>query len=323
MKKTLKAIAILIVFAAIGLSAAEVAFDSSFPDEIKSTIGKAIEKNAKGRGDIVFSVSDYTFDDSGYDGMIYTSFILGFGDKELKIEVLSASPRSQSDDIEREIKAALYYDESLFSDSSLKLEYIHRKNYSFSSDNHYRNGTSFHLVDTDGRIRGLFEVSNSFGNNYILRPYYMKNALPGIRLERSSSWRWNASFASDVFFRNFMVSLEVGNTSWIYPFVPKLSFDLYYKNGSLYYYGGLGLEASFSFASLFSTSFTLVEDGRIGASAFLLLGYGRGEFSYGGVFNVYYAHSPIAYLEWRLGYEMILTDTKPVHAIYLSLGGTF
>ncbi len=317
---------LILLIASLSLYAVDVVFESFFPNDIESAIRSSVEKNATGRGEIEVRFRDYIHSESEYPGKRYVSFNMDIDNRVTKIEALSDNSKSLIAEIEKQIRAALYYDSSLIAEDSLRLEYIYKENYSFQSDNRYREGSTFKLVDTLGKNRGLFEISGRYDDSYTLRPYYLKNALPGISLRRASDWRWAVSFSSDIFFRNFIGTIEIGNTSWIYPFVPKAAFAVYYKNGGTFFYGGIGLEASVSLVTLFHTSFTLIEDGRIGATAYLLLGYGgtrRGYFSYGGLFSVYYAHSPIANLEWRLGYSMLPTDQGTINAIYLGLGGTF
>ena len=223
--------------------------------------------------------------------------------------------------IEDEILSLLFYEEELLA-PGLRLDYIHRGSYSFLSDDYYRRGTRFRAVDADGNLRGIFEVSDSYPGAYVLSPVYLDDPFPGISLESEGEWTMFSSAAMGFSFPavDLTGSLSFGRTDLIYPFVPLASFLFRYENGAMYWYGGLGIEAFIDMHRIFpSVSFTLIEEGRIGADASILLGYGPAGFDWKGRFSVFYEHRATSSFFWRIGYE----NLQGTHMLMIGLGGDF
>ena len=68
-----------------------------------------------------------------------------------------------------------------------------------------------------------------------------------------------------------------------------------------------------------SVSFTLIEEGRIGADASILLGYGPSGFDWKGRFSIFYEHRALAGLSWRIGYQ----NLQGTHMLLVGMGGMF
>lgn len=318
MRRILTALLIILLPA---LYASTITPDDSFPDYALAAIGRAVDESTAGRGNLDVSISGYSVDDSYFHNMLYATFTLSYNGNENIINAVGHDTAELSAAIEDEIYSLLYYEESLIA-PGLRLDYIHRGNFSFLSDSHYRRGTRFNAVDTDGRTRGVFEISDSYPGVYVLSPVYLDEPFPGISLESEGEWTMFSSAAMGFSFPaiDMTASLSFGRTDLIYPFVPLVSFLFRYDNGAMYWYGGIGIEAFIDIHRIFpSVEFTLIEEGRIGADAAILLGGGPDGFDWKGRFSVFYEHRATSSFFWRIGYENIQGE----HMLMIGLGGDF
>lgn len=315
MKRFLSLFLILLFTAA--LYSAEISFTADFPDSTASLIKKALEELSRGRGELSFELSAYSEQESsdGIDRVI--SFTLSFEEKSYDVQIPMKQGEEESA-IFNEIEAILFYEPLLMEEGDL-LDYIYKGSYSFIPENDYRLGSYLILVDDDGRKRGSFEVSGQYSEALMLSPVWLDSPYPGMKLKKGSDWRYSLSFASSFTFRNMIASAELGYSSLLYPFIPKLSFVYSYENGNSLFYGGIGAEASIGLGKLFNTGFTLIEEGRVGAGASLLLGGGSG-FAISAVLEAYYEHWILPELNWRLGYKML---PGKISGMMVSIGGTF
>lgn len=318
MRRIAALIAIMLVST---LYASTITSDGSFPDYAMAAIGRAVDESTAGRGNLDISISSYSEDDSYFPDMIHGSFSIGFNGTDTEINAVGHDREELSDAIEAEIVSLLYYEESLLS-SGLRLDYIHKGSFSFLSDEYYRRGTRFDAIDADGRLRGVFEISDSYPGVYVLSPIFLDNPFPGISLESEGEWTMFGSAAMGFSFPSVDMtgSLSFGRTDLIYPFVPLVSFLFRYDDGAMYWYGGIGLEAFLDIHRIFpSVSFTLIEEGRIGADAAILLGGGPSGFDWKGRFSVFYEHRATPSFFWRIGYENIQGE----HMLMIGMGGDF
>ena len=76
----------------------------------------------------------------------------------------------------------------------------------------------------------------------------------------------------------------------------------------------LGIEEA-----IVSPTFTLVQEGRIGGHASILIGGSGSGFDWKSFFSIFYEHSMTPSLFWRLGYG----NLQGRHMIYLGIGGAF
>ena len=92
------------------------------------------------------------------------------------------------------------------------------------------------------------------------------------------------------------------------------------SSGISYIYGGIGIEAYMNLNRIFPyVSFTLVQEGRIGGHASILIGGSGSGFDWKSFFSIFYEHSMTPSLFWRLGYG----NLQGRHMIYLGIGGAF
>ena len=303
------------------LCASSVTFDSSVPDDIAAVIDDGIRRWTEGRGDIQVEVGGYSEDDTLFEGRIFAYFTASSGGSSYDIRAVGEGREGLEEAIADEVRNILFYEESFMSPSP-RLDYIYRGSYSFLSDSYYRRGTRLSAVDGDGRIRGLFEVAERYDGSVLLEPVYLSDPVPGLGIKEYGEWTASVSASMGFDFPDpaFEVTAAIGRSDLLYPFTPFLSFTYMMDNGSSFMYGGIGLSASLDFWRIFPTvSFTLIEEGRIGADAAILLGMGPDGFDWCGRYSVYYEHSPLPSFFWRLGYVNI----QGRHMLMLGGGGRF
>ena len=311
----------LVIIAMAVLSASTVRFDDTVPDGIAAVISESIGRWTEGRGDIDVYVSGYSEDTSLFEGRIFASFVASSGGSEYTIRAVGEGRDGIEEAISNEIMNILFYEPS-FMAAAPRLDYIYRGLYSFLSNDYYRRGTRLAAVDGSGRTRGLFEVAERYDGSVLLEPLYLSSPVPGLRLEERGEWTASISASMGFDFPSpaFEVTAMLGRSDLIYPFTPFVSFTYMMNGGASYYYGGIGLSAALDFWRIFPTvSFTLIEEGRIGADASILLGAGPDGFDWRGRYSVYYEHSPLPYLYWRIGYVNIQNE----HMLMIGGGGRF
>ena len=307
-----------------------IEFDSTVPDSLHSNIEKAIDKSINGRAEVDFYVSNFFLDDTLFEDSLLATFTLqplidgevlyiddtqSFEQEDLEnqkkekkyiIRVLSKGEQQLSKSIEQEIERALFYD-TFINGKDINL-YIYDGTYSLHmEEENYRKGTTFVAKDLDNKTRGVFELSSKVDSLALLSPLYINNMLPGLKIEKKSSFRWNINFAMDIVPSDYFASFEVGYTKLVYPITPKFGFAYVNNNSQSYYYVSLGIDGFLPFNTLFpNISFTLVEDARAGVSASFLFGLNMdGKFDMDGTFSIFYEHRPLPHFFWRLGYSLL------------------
>lgn len=303
---------------AINLYSLDISFEGDFPLHAKSAISSAISRNTEGRGVLDFSVSDYAeTKEPGLSGVI-VSFSLSYGDGVKSVTALWKDGASYDDAIDSSIENLLFYEPLLMKEDGIS--FIYKNNYSIKHNPEYKLGTTINAVDLNGRIRGVFEVSDSFDGYDVLKPLYKDEILPGIKVEKASSSRYAVSAASSISFDSFAVWAEYGYTELIYPFIPKLNAGWSYSENSSYVFAGIGVEGYLFLNSAFpNANFTLIERGRIGANAFLTFGI-DGSFRLDSISNLFFEHRVTPCLMWRVGYAKLPGKAS---GISLSVGGAF
>ncbi len=316
-----KLVTVVLLAVSAVLYASSVTPDESFPDYAIAAVGRAVDESTRGRGDLDVDITEYSEDHETFSEMILASFTISYEGKSSTINAIGHDTEELSDAIGEEITSLLYYEELLLA-PGLRLDYIHRGSYSFLSDEYFRRGTRLRAVDSDGDTRGVFEVSDRYSGAYVLSPVFLDNPFPGISLRREGAWTAFGSLAMGFSFPSVDVtaSVALGRTDLMYPFVPLVSFFTRYVNGEIYCYGGIGMEAFLDIHRIFpSVHFTLLEEGRIGAEASLLLGGGPSGLDWKGRFSVFYEHRATQSFFWRIGYE----NLQGTHMMMIGLGGDF
>lgn len=310
---------ILILLFAISLPLySEVVFDSSFDSSVMAVISNAVDKNDKGNDDVTFSFSSFE-KNKWDDGSVHISFDLSFLDENLDVNVV-ADEKNWEKSIAKEIHNVLFYQTKLYSDSAEIIDYIYSDSFSFIPKHSYRRGTTLTSYDESGNVSGVFEVRKHYKDVDGLQAIYIKDARPGNRLEKSSSFRYSLMGATNFYIGAFSFSAELMNTSWIYPFSPTLSVFYEERAGKRALYAGIGVTAFLDLNDIFSSGFTLVQDGRVGASASLLLGGRNGEFAYDGYYGIFYEHRLFPKFYWRIGYAYYPMMKS---SLILGIGGSF
>ena len=314
-----KLVLFFVLFLSFSFVFASVSFSPDVPDDIKLIIEKAIDENDKGRDDINFSISSYSYSIDEKE-RIHLSFDLSFLDKSLELSVVSNNQKSLKEDINEEIVNALFYETSLYLDSDEKLDYIYSGSFSFYHKKNYRLGSSFVLKDANGKTKGFFELKRHHGEVDELQSVFISSPKPGMMLERASSWRYALYGSTNFYKKNFAFALELSTTNIIYPFLPAVTFLYENKKGTSSFYSGIGIQAYLDISDLLKNSFTFIQNGRVGASAFLLLGIRGGDFVYDGMYSIYYEHRAFAKFLWRVGYIKL---PELGHSMVFGIGGSF
>ncbi len=200
------------------------------------------------------------------------------------------------------------------------LSYIYPQSYSALNLDASPRGALFALKGANGQTSALFAVDDKIGEATILSPLYINRAYTGMMLEKKASIELKASFLS-VFMPEFRYGVKV-NMKYLpllYPLNPVIGFQYAQDKG---FYGALGFEYRLSFASIFSSSFSLVQDGGITASASLLLGSNDG-FSWGFSWDLLYEHHFTPYLYWNIGFNQVYATSYDSGTPYASVAQNY
>ena len=299
------------------LHSTEVSFEGDFPIGVDSIIEAALISNTEGRGDISFSVSNYKENGDVSFGGTEISFDVTYSGIVHPITVFSRDSLKIS--IDQAIEDLLYYEKGLFSDG-LALDFIYKNSYSALSNGTSKLGSTFKAIDNNGNLRGVFEVSSKYGEYDVLIPLYSDGLLPGIELESAGSYRYAFSTAASLDFTSFAIWGEVGNTEYIYPMIPKLVAGIDFSKGNVYAFAGVGVESYLFLNTVFpKVENAFIQEGRIGANAFILIG-ADGSFRIDSLYSVFYEHRVLADLMWRVGYTNL---PGSLSGLSLSIGGSF
>ncbi len=306
-----KLVLFLLIFASFSICSMDISFEEGFPDETRLIIEEALIENTAGRGDISYSLHDYKEE----DGRI--SFSISFDGKESTIVFPSDEEKVQQS-VSKEIRNLLFYEKG-FSKEGLTLSYIYKDSYSAFAPSTLEKGSLYRAVDDAGEPRAIFAVKGMEGQYALLRPLYEDRVFPGMRLESSSPWSYGISLASTMDFNGWALWAEGGNLSLLWPFTTKASIGALYESGAYYAFLGIGIEASLYLNDAFPLySFTLIKEGRIGASSYLTIGGGSEGFALDALYSVFYEHRALPNLSWRVGYA-VLPGMRG--SISLSVGG--
>ena len=280
-----------------------VTYPEGLPGEEREFLDMAFFEAVDGRKDVPIMVTGYEL---GEDRGVLSFSIEG---KEFSISV------RDRDEMVRFLSNALYAEPLLFHDGDV-VDYVYEG--ISSSLGSYGYGDMFYIKDRDGRVRGVAQGKGD-GELTILKTFYEKELKPGLSLSKGPSWALSFSLSSPFLRLSFDASVALRYLSLVRNFYPYVLFDVVYDRGVLKYYGGLGFEVRASLANLFSTDFTMLEDGALYAGVEVLLGYYNG-FSWGIGVNAGYEHFPASNFFYRLGYRY---NTIVGHQGMLSMGVLF
>lgn len=312
---------LMIAAVLLPLSASHVVTDGTLPDDVLSVLAATAGKETYGRADLLFSAADYS-ETVLDDGAVKAMFMFSFGDKQIAVEFFGMDREELMDSLRNSIHGILFYEEMLYSGSELSLGYIIDGNYSLVTDEVFRRGERLQAVDSFNDVRGLFEVGETYNGAISLDPVFVDDPFPGMRLERAGAWKLMGTVSSGLRFSSpeIFSMISLGRTDLIYPFVPTVSLAYRFSSGRSFVYGGVGIEAYMNLSRIFpSVSFTLVQEGRIGASASVLAGGGESGFDWSAVFSIFYEHRALPSFFWRFGYQ----NLQGSHMLVLGFGGDF
>jgi hypothetical protein len=102
--------------------------------------------------------------------------------------------------------------------------------------------------------------------------------------------------------------------------IPKLLAGINFSSSNIYAFAGLGVESYLFLNTVFpNVDNTFIQEGRVGANAFILLG-SDGSFRVDSLYSVFYEHRVLANLMWRVGYSNL---PGSLSGLSLSIGGSF
>ena len=312
---------LLLALSVFPLLALHIISDGSLPDDVLSVVAEAVGRDPYGRSDILCHADGYS-ETILSDGSVSASFMFSFLEKQILTEGFGTDREELLRSFAYSVHGILFYEEALYSDAQMKLDYVLDGSYSLLSEENMRKGTRLKAVDSLGSTRALFEIRDNFDGAMTLDPVYIDYPLPGMAIEDSGEWKMTGTIASGFRFSSpeVFVQFSLGRTDLIYPFVPLVSLAYRYGEGGSYVYGGVGLEAYLNLSRVFpSVSFTLVEEGRIGGNVSVLLGGGSTGFDWRSVFSIFYEHRALPSFFWRVGYQNLQGE----HMLAVGVGGDF
>lgn len=308
---------LLILFVSISFSSAfgAITYDSSVPDALISSFDREYRRAVDGREEIDVAITDYK--EERIEEGIYITAEYKSGDSDIKLEGFGSSLDGSYSSIASSLYSMLYYNKELYSNENMILEYAYNGNYS-AKDTGFRRGQRLALYDSNDKVRGIFLISDHYNDYDNLKPLYINKALPGMKLKRVSSFDWSLDYSLSLPIEEHYLAFTAGNTSWIYPFRPfviaSFSLDQLYRTYGVY--GGIGLSAKASLSSMLPFTFTMIEEGSIGADASLLFNFTDRRFY--GSYTIYYEHRAFSFLSWRIGYTCTPSSFR---AVTIGLGG--
>lgn len=297
---------------------AAVVFPDTVPEDSRRAIEESLGRISEGRIDAGFSVASYS--EESIDDTFASSFVIQHEERSIRIEAFGRGRKAFLEDIDKGIQDAFFYISEPGSADVPTLDYIYRDSYSSITLGSMRPGKRVAAVDLDGRTRGVFEAGSSYDDAVLLSPLYLNKPFPGMRLENRGSWMVDGSVSASIPFGSFEACISLGRTDLIYPLVPIISVSASYSSGYFSIFGGVGIEGYLSLSRVFRTSFTLIEEGRIGARALILAGYSKGGFAISSEYSLFYEHRALPFFFYRLGYQYRMEGK---HGFMVSLGGEF
>ncbi len=305
----------LLVATSLASAFGAITYDSSVPDALIASFDREYKRAIDGRDEIDIAITDY--EEENIEEGIYLIAKYKAGEAEVRLEGFGEAIADAYSSIAGSLYSMLYYNKELYSNESMILDYAYNGSYSAKATG-FRRGQRLALYDSSDKIRGIFLISDHYNDYDNLKPLYINKALPGMKLKRVSSFDWNLDYSLSLPIEEHYLSFSAGNTSWIYPFRPfiiaSFSIDQLYRTYGVY--GGIGLSAKASLSSMIPFSFTLIEEGSIGADASLLFNFIDRRFY--GSYSIYYEHRAFSFLSWRIGYNFTPSSFK---AITIGLGG--
>lgn len=230
-----KILSLLVVFISILPLFSSVVFSEDVPEDVRTQLEAAIVTAVGDRSETEVSVEKYEID----DGVV--SLTLSFSEKSIIL-------KAPEGDIESEITALFYYEESLMEEGA-RLDYIYKESFSSISLEGAKRGQNYALLGKSGKTEALFTADGVYEEAVTLRPYWLSSPLPGMRLERINGFSLTMRAFSNTKFTSRGASLSLYYSTFTYPLVPFIEAAVIY-DGSFGCVISAGLSSSFSLASV-------------------------------------------------------------------------
>ncbi len=230
-----KILSLLVVFISILPLFSSVVFSEDVPEDVRSQLEAAIVAAVGDRSETEVSVDKYEID----EGVV--SITLSFSEKSIIL-------KAPEGDIESEITALFYYEESLMEEGA-RLDYIYKESFSSISLENAKRGQNYALLGKSGKTEALFTAGGVYEEAVTLRPYWLSSPLPGMRLERINGFSLSMRAFSNTKFTSYGTSLSLYYSTFTYPLVPFIEAAVIY-DGSFGCVVSGGFSSSFSLASV-------------------------------------------------------------------------
>ena len=182
------------------------------------------------------------------------------------------------------------------------LNYIYTPSYSSISLKKKSAGQVYHLKGENGKSIATFISDKERYGSSTLNPFYIKESYVNLPLEKGLGLRVTTNIGL-IFSPEVRVSGKVmlSTLPFTYPFMPTIGFSyLKDRNDNNVYTLLAGASYHLSLGRVFSSHFTLVEDGSLSANVALVLGT-NGNLVYGSSWTLMYEHAISNNLFWSLG----------------------
>lgn len=152
--------------------------------------------------------------------------------------------------LKEDIASLFYYEESLFEEGE-RLDYIYNNSFSSVTALKARRGSNWAVIGSSGKTEALLRASEVYDEAIVMRPYFLSNPLPGMKIKRINDFSLSLKAFSTLTFLRYGASLSLSYSSICYPLIPFMQVAAVRSvSGVFSYYALLGVSASFSLSSL-------------------------------------------------------------------------
>ncbi len=214
-----------------------LSIEGDMSDDLREKLTSCTEKALGDRRELDVLISDVREDDDAI------SFTVSYDGKSKEIE-------TNREYLEKDIKSLFYYEESLFEEGA-RLDYIYNNSFSSVTAGKARRGTNWAVIGTSGKTEALLRTTEVYDGVIVMRPYFLSNPLPGMRVKRINDFSLSLKAFSTLTLKRYGASLSLSLSSVCYPIIPFIQGAvLRNAYGVFSYYGLVGISASFNLSSV-------------------------------------------------------------------------
>lgn len=196
-----------------------------------------VEKAVGNRMEPSVVISDVREDEDGL------SFTISYNGKTKEL-------KTERQYLEEDIHSLFYYEESLFEEGE-RLDYIYNNTFSSITALKAGRGSNWAVIGFSGKTEALVMATEVYDDAIVMRPYYLSNPLPGMKMKRINDFSLSLRTFSTLTFLRYGASLSLSYSTICYPLIPFIQVAAVRNAGGVFsYYALLGASASFSFSSV-------------------------------------------------------------------------